>query len=75
MMPLSWRLIGPILRLRRRLEVWARQLTVVLWIRRWTVVLRARLAAFFPARLPIFLPGLLNIGTRHAALLIVAILR
>jgi hypothetical protein len=75
MMPLRWRLIRPVLRLRSRLKIGARQLTVVLRIRRWTVELRARLTWLFPARLPIFLPRLLNIRARHIALLITTILR
>ena len=75
MMPLRWRLIRPVLRPRSRLKIGARQLTVVLRIRRWTVELRARLARLFPARLPIFLPRSLNIRARHIALLITTILR
>lgn len=75
MMPLSGWLIRPILRLRRWLEIWSPQLTVVLRIRRWTISLRMRLTAFFAARLSIPLPRLLHVGARHIVLLIVPILR
>jgi len=74
MMPLRWRLIRTVLRLRSWLKIGARQLTVILRIRRWTIVLRTRLAWFLPALLPVLLPRSLHIRARYVALLIVSIL-
>jgi hypothetical protein len=75
MMSLRRWLVRAILRPRSRLEIRARLLAIVRRIRRRTIVLRTRLAWLFPARLPILLPGLLHIRTRHVALLIVSVLR